>query len=340
MGDPSAIARWTALPPSTAGAPRLDVVDGWEQLPSGRRHLDVAAVAIDSKDRVYLFTRLDPAVLVYERNGRFIRAWGGGLFSERTHGITIGPDDSVYCVDEADHSVRKFTADGVLLQTIGTRGQASDTGYDGKDLATIARGGPPFNRPTNLAIAPSGDLYVTDGYGNARVHQFSSDGTLIRSWGLPGGGPGEFRLPHGVCVLTDGRVLVADRENDRIQVFDPDGRYVDEWTDIQRPCQIALGPDGLLYAAELWRQKGQRSYRLGDVATDRYGRVSILTTDGAVLARFGGMAPGTPGGFTAPHGIAVDSRGDVYVAEVTYHVGVRPGLVAAGAPTIQKLARH
>ncbi|HEV2012249.1 MAG TPA: peptidyl-alpha-hydroxyglycine alpha-amidating lyase family protein [Candidatus Limnocylindria bacterium] len=318
---------------------RLEPVETWEQLPAGRRHDDVAAVAVDSRDRVYLFTRRDPAVLVYERDGRFVRAWPDGLFSERAHGITIGPGDSVYCVDDADHSVRKFTTDGELLLTLGTRGQASDTGYDGSDLATIARGGPPFNRPTNLAVAPNGDLYVSDGYGNARVHQFRADGQLIRSWGQPGGGPGEFRLPHGICVLGDGRVLVADRESDRIQVFDPDGRYLEEWRDIQRPTQLCVGPDGLIYVSELWWRKGQRSERFGEITADRYGRVSALRPDGSVVGRWGGSAPGTPGGFTAPHGIAVDSRGDVYVAEVTYTFGVAPGLVSPGrAPTLQKLA--
>ena len=279
-------------------------------------------------------------MLVYERDGRFVRAWGEGAFTERTHGITIGPDDTVYCVDDADHSVRSFTIDGEQRMTLGTRGRASDTGYDGAAYATIARAGPPFNRPTNLAVAPNGDLYVTDGYGNARVHQFAADGTLIRSWGAPGGGRGEFRIPHGICILADGRVLVADRENDRIQVFDLDGGFLEEWLDIQRPTQLAIGPDGLIYVSELWWQKGQRSHRLGEIAADRYGRVSAIRSDGTVVGRWGGSPPGTPGAFTAPHGIAVDSRGDVYVAEVTYTIGVATGRIPAGAaPTLQKLAR-
>jgi DNA-binding beta-propeller fold protein YncE len=316
-------------------------VDGWEQLPSGLRHADVAAVAVDSTDRVYLFTRGDAAVLVYEQDGRFVRSWDDAGFTERTHGITIGPDDRVYCVDDADHSVRTFTTDGAPLLTLGTRGHPSDTGYDGSAYATIARSGPPFNRPTNLAVAPDGELYVADGYGNARVHRFAADGRLIGSWGEPGGGPGAFRIPHGICVLGDGRVLVADRENDRIQLFDAEGRYLTEWRDIQRPTQLVLAPDGLLYVAELWWRRGQRSHRFGAIDADRYGRVSVLDTGGRVLARYGGTAPGTPGGFTAPHGIAVDSRGDVYVAEVTYTFGIAPGVIPPNsAPTLQKLARR
>ncbi|HEV2250997.1 MAG TPA: peptidyl-alpha-hydroxyglycine alpha-amidating lyase family protein [Candidatus Limnocylindria bacterium] len=278
---------------------------------------------------------------MYERDGRFVRAWPEGLFSERAHGITAAPDGSIWCVDDADHSVRKFTPDGEVLRTLGTRGVPSATGYDGTAIATIHRAGPPFNRPTNLAVAPTGDLYVTDGYGNARVHQFAPSGTLIRSWGAPGTGPGEFRLPHGIAILPDGRVLVADRENDRIQIFDLAGAFVGEWLDVQRPTHLAVGPDGLVYVTELPWLRGQRSLRFGDVVADRYGRVTALTDDGEAVARWGGRPMGTPGAFTAPHGIAVDSRGDVYVAEVTYTIGVAPGLIApGGAPTLQKLARR
>lgn len=168
-------------------APRYTVVEGWEQLPEGYIHRDVPDVAVDSRDRVYLITRNDPRVIVYERDGTFVRSWGERILTERAHGITIDSDDFVYCVDDADQTVRKFTPDGKLLMTIGTSGLASDTGYDGSKqslyerLSSIKRGGPPFNRPTAVAIAPSGEIYVSDGYGNARVHRFSPEGKLIQS---------------------------------------------------------------------------------------------------------------------------------------------------------------
>lgn len=192
---------------------RYGLVSNWEQLPAGHRHRDVAGVAVDGADRVYLITRGDAQVIVYERDGTFVRSWGAGTFTERTHGITVAPDGSVFCVDDAGHDVRKFTPEGVELQRLGT-GEPSDTGYDGQDLASI-RGGPPFNRPTNVAILPQGELFVTDGYGNARVHVFAPDGRLLRSWGEPGSGNGQFTVPHGIALIADGRVLVADRENDR-----------------------------------------------------------------------------------------------------------------------------
>src|ERR671935_567767 len=309
----------------------------WERLPAGLAHRDVAAVAVDSRDRVYLATRVRSCIFVYERDGRFVRTWGEGIFTDRLHGLTMHPDGSLFVVDDAGHAVRHFTVDGKELAPIGPVGKPSDTGYDGSNLATVMRAAGPYNRPTNVAVAPNGDLYVSDGYGNARVHHFSPDGRLIRSWGEPGRGPGQFKISHGICVLPDGRVLVCDRENDRIQIFSDDGKFVGEWSDMRRPTHLVLGPDGLLYVAELWWRKGLKRPNGDEVKEDLYGRVSILDTDGKVQARIGGGPANTPGNFTAPHGIAVDSRGDVYVAEVTWTIGVSAGVVADGAPTIQKL---
>lgn len=314
------------------------VVEGWEQLPDGFHHGDVAGVAVDSADRVYLFTRRESRILVYERDGSFVAAWGEDFFTPRTHGLTIGPDDTLYCVDEGHHAVYRFTPEGRLLQTIGTPDTPSDTGYDGS-LASITRGGPPFNRPTNLAVAPGGDLYVSDGYGNARVHRFRPDGTLVRSWGEPGTGPGEFNLPHGILVTGDGRVLVADRENDRIQVFDGDGGFLEEWADVQRPTNLALDRAGRIHVSELWRPAGDASMRTGASEEDRPGRVSIYEPGGRLVERWGASPDrAAAGAFVAPHDIAVDSHGDVYVGEVTWTFGVSRGAVPEGTHTFQKFA--
>lgn len=314
------------------------VVEGWEQLPDGFHHGDVAGVAVDSADRVYLFTRRESRILVYERDGSFVAAWGEDFFTPRTHGLTIGPDDTLYCVDEGHHAVYRFTPEGRLLQTIGTPDTPSDTGYDGS-LASITRGGPPFNRPTNLAVAPGGDLYVSDGYGNARVHRFRPDGRLVRSWGEPGTGPGEFNLPHGILVTGDGRVLVADRENDRIQVFDGDGGFLEEWADVQRPTNLALDRAGRIHVSELWRPAGDASMRTGASEEDRPGRVSIYEPGGRLVERWGASPDrAAAGAFVAPHDIAVDSHGDVYVGEVTWTFGVSRGAVPEGTHTFQKFA--
>src|SRR5262249_5479221 len=148
---------------------------------------------------------------------------------KRAHGIFIGPDDAVYCIDDFDHTFRKFTTDGKLLMTLGTSGKPSDTGATSIDFRTIRHSGPPFHYPTDLALAPDGSLYVSDGYGNARIHKFSPDGRLLFSWGEPGDGPGQFRVPHGIAVDRQGFVYVADRENSRVQIFAPDGKYLSEW---------------------------------------------------------------------------------------------------------------
>jgi len=319
--------------------PRFEVIEGWEQLPAGYVHKDVDGVATDSRDRVYLLTRGDARVIVYERDGTFVTSWGENIFTPRTHGICIGPDDSVWTVDDGDHTVRRFTTDGQQLMVIGTPGVASDTGYDGKTVQSIQRGAPPFNRPTDAAVAPNGDLYVVDGYGNARVHHFTTDGKLIRSWGEPGTGPGQFHLPHAVFVARDGRVLVADRENDRIQFFSPEGEYLDQWTHVQRPTDLYIDRGGLVYVSELWWRVGQSSFVHGPIKYDLPGRLSVFDLDGNLLLRWCSADRCAAGNFIAPHTLCVDSRGDLYVGEVTYTYAVKNGLVPADAHTFQKFVR-
>lgn len=299
---------------------RYALAEGWEQLPKkGYKHRSVADVAVDSRDRVYLFTRDDNRVIVYERNGTFVTAWGDGRFRGRAHGITIGPDDSVYCVNDLDHTVRKFTPGGELLMTLGTVDMPSDTGYDrskktqAEKNASIARSGPPFNRPTKVAVAASGELYVSDGYGNARVHRFTADGRLMQSCGEPGTGPGQFMVPHGIAVAADGRVLVADRDNDRIQIFTRDGEYLQEWTGLSRPTSLFIDRTGLLYVTEVGWAFDPDAAPPGGV-DDMPLRVSVLDEKGSVVARWESAEGGDLGKFVPPHGICVDSHGDLYLA--------------------------
>jgi sugar lactone lactonase YvrE len=317
-----------------------EVIEGWEQLPAGYVHRDVDGVAVDSRDRVYLVTRSDERVIVYEPDGTFLMSWGEDVFTPRTHGVTVGPDDSVYIVDDGDHTVRKFTPEGEQLMVIGTPGVPSDTGYDKeKGLTSIARGGPPFNRPTNVALASNGELYVCDGYGNARVHRFTADGKLIQSWGEPGIGPSQFNLPHGIAIDAEGKVLVADRENDRIQFFSADGEYLDQWIHVQRPTDIVIDSEGLIYISSLWWRVGQHSFVNGPIKYDLPGHISVLDPNGNVLLRWISADRCASGNFVAPHTLCVDSHGDLYVGEVTYTFGVEKGLVPEDCHTFQKFAR-
>ena len=245
---------------------------------------------------------------------------------------------TLFCTDDGNHTVRQFTPEGKLLMTLGTLDTPSDTGYDGKDSINIPRPAGPFNRPTNVAVGLKGRLYISDGYGNCRVHVFSPTGELLRSWGVSGKGPGQFHLPHGIATSADGRVFVCDRENDRIQIFDPDGEYLAEWTDTQRPTHIVFDRQGRAYVSELWWHKGQTSQRHGPITVPRHGRTSVFDKDGKLLARWGTPDAVAPGSFVAPHGLAVDSKGDVYVGEVSWTFAVSRGLAPAGCHTFKKFA--
>jgi hypothetical protein len=282
-------------------------------------------VAVGADDVVYFLTRTPGLILVCDRSGTLHDIWGEHVLSARPHGITAGHDGFIYCVDEVRHAVFRFDRTGSLVATIGTSGVPSDTGIDYtiSDLqartATISRSAGPFNHPTGLAVAVNGDLYVADGYGNARIHRFTAEGELVASWGEPGVASGQFHIPHALIIDSEDRVLVADRENERIQVFSTDGDYVEEWGDVQRPAGLALASDGLVYVAELSCAPGYASWTRPPVRSRKPSRLSVLDRRGRVVARFGaGDDPCVPGVMAAAHGIAVDSAGDVYVAEITF----------------------
>lgn len=322
-----------------AGPYRYEALAHWEHLPPGWSFGEVAGVATDSQDRVYVFNRGEHPVCVFARDGRFLGSWGEGLVV-RAHGIHIGPDDTVYLTDDLDHTVRHFTPEGQLLRTYGTRGVPSDTGIVGLDYRTIQRAGPPFHRPTNAAHGPDGSLYVSDGYGNARIHRFAPDGRLLASWGEPGTGPGQFQLPHGIAVHRDGRVFVADRENSRVQIFTAEGRFLTAWTDVARPMQVVLDPDDHVFVAEVGWRAGLFPWQVPP--HDPPGaRVSIFTLEGKLLARWGDVGhPCAPGNFFAPHDLCLDRHGDLYVGEVVLSAGGNQGLVPRNCHALQKFVRR
>ena len=265
-----------------------DVIENWAKLPEGWRFGWIPAVACDSQDRVFVYSRSEHPLVLFDSAGNFLASWGEGILAD-AHGIYIDGDDNVYCTERNTHCVRKFNRDGELVMTLGTPGLQG------------AADGDPFRLPTDLAIASTGDLYISDGYGNARVHQYAPDGKLIRSWGSWGSGPGQFGLSHCVRVDRYDRVWVCDREHNRIEFFDLTGKFLDEWTGLYHPDTIFFDRDkDVVYIAELDQQ------------------VSIYDFDRKLLAQWGGRRKSdTPGEFKAcPHGTWVDSVGDLYVGEV------------------------
>src|SRR3989442_1170345 len=211
------------------GAYRYEVVDQGAKLPPGREfNADVAAVGVDGQDRVYAFNRGQHPMVVFDRDGNFLRSWGEGVF-RRAHGVHMAPDDTLWLTDDGDHTVRHCTLDGRVLLTIGIPGAPKPY-----------MSGEPFHRCTHTALSPQGDLYVSDGYGNSRVHKFAPNGALLLSWGEPGTDPGQFNIPHNICCDPDGWVYVADRENHRVQVFDGNGKYEAQWNNMHRPSGLYM----------------------------------------------------------------------------------------------------
>ncbi|MBD3183382.1 hypothetical protein GF312_13880 [Candidatus Poribacteria bacterium] len=265
---------------------RYEVQEGWAKLPDGWEFTQVPGVVIDSEDKVYVFNRGEHPVIIFDVDGNFIKSWGEGIFNT-PHGAFLDEDENLYLADSGDHTVRKFTKDGKLLMTLGTKDIPADEGS-------------PFNKPTGVAVSPSGHIYVSDGYGNHNVHKFSSHGELLLSWGVEGEDAGEFALPHGVFVDKNNQVYVADRENHRIQRFTPEGEFIKQWTDFRehKPCTVFI-KDNIVYIPEL------------------HQRMSIMTIDGQLLARWGKDDPThEPGMFYAAHTACVDSKGDLYIGEV------------------------
>jgi DNA-binding beta-propeller fold protein YncE len=274
----------------TAGSNRLTVALGdrhyrverpWGQWPDRFRSGLITDVAVDSADNVYVYQRYDtlagqtgPAITVFDPEGLYLRHWGDGLIAD-AHMLCIAPDDRVFLVDRDAHQILACDPQGALLFTLGERHRPNT----------------PFNHPTDIAVALNGAFYVSDGYGNAKVHWFAADGELRRSWGQPGSGPGEFTTPHGICVLGDGRVLVGDRENNRIQVFSPEGEFIAAWGDFYHPMDIHADAEGLVYVS------------------DQVPRLTLLDNDGNLV---GCCRPVLNGG----HGVCGDSGGNIYLAEL------------------------
>lgn len=269
--------------PPTGRFPDYQPVPGWAKLPDDIKFGPVSAVATDADYRVYVFHRGKTPVVVFDRDGKYLRSWGDGHFTT-PHGLRIDPAGNVWTTDMSSHQVLKFDAEGKLLLTLGKKGEKGDS----PDR---------FNRPTDVAVTPSGEFYISDGYGNSRVIKFSKEGKFLKQWGKRGTGEGEFNLPHAICLDAKGRVYVGDRENKRIQVFDAEGKFLAQWKESGSPYGLFLFKDRMFVAD----------------AVNNW--VQVLDMEGKPLGRWG-QTGSAPGQFKSSHMLCVDSKGAVYVAEV------------------------
>jgi peptidylglycine monooxygenase len=255
----------------TLGEHRYAVIYRWNRVQLGH----ISQLALDRARRVYVFQRTGSPIVVLNPEGELAASWGTGQIRD-PHGIFITADDRVFLVDRDAHQIMMFDTEGRLQSTLGERHHP--------------RFGLPFNHPTDVAVAPSGEIYVSDGYGNAHVHRFAANGEHLGTWGGIGTGPGQFSTPHGIWVTADGRVLVADRENNRIQIFTGDGMYLAEWGDLYHPMDIYGDADGTIYV------------------TDQAPRIVAFASDGEVIGRCKAVG-------VYSHGIWGDAAGNLFLCE-------------------------
>lgn len=278
-----------------SGKYTYSLVKSWGMVAAGWTWGEIVGLAVDAQDRVFVASRSQHPLAVFDTEGNLLETWGDDvLFTNQAHGLFIDSVDNVYFIDAVNHCLLKFDRMGALVMTLGTPGQAAIVD------------GAPFSGPTDAAVASTGELYVSDGYGNARVHKYSAAGELLLTWGERGDGLGQFSISHSVRVDDQDRVWICDRENNRVQIFDSNGEYLRAWNDLLRPNTIHFDPhEPVVYVAELGR-------RLSIFALDDEG------FPGRLLAQWADLAPSETPGFWlgGPHGICTDRAGNLYVGEV------------------------
>ncbi len=278
----------------------------WPQRPEGVEWGQMAGVAVDDKDQIWLHTRANPPVQVYDVDGKYIRGWGEGLIGS-AHYLKIDHQGMIWLADVGKHVIMQFTPQGKLLKTLGTPGEPGD---DQKH----------FDKPTDMAVTPDGQVFVSDGYGNRRVVHFDKHGKFVKAWGKEGTGPGEFMLPHAITMDSQGRLYVADRSNVRVQVFDQSGKFLQQWRNLLVPWGLTITENDEIWACGsspmAWEEgtgllgcppRGQVFMRF-----DPTGRLLQLWT-----VPKGRDRREQPGELNWLHALAVDSKGNLYAGDIT-----------------------
>jgi hypothetical protein len=306
----AAVAGFTPSRDVCAAYPKVNLalgyqVDpGWPQRPAEIRWRYCTGVAVDKQDRVWMLNEIEPQVQIYTKEGEFVDAWRK-LGFRSPHSLRIDPQGNVWIADYSRHIVRKYSPQGKLLLTLGTLDQAGD------DPAH-------FNSPTDTAIGPRGDVFVTDGYGNNRIVHFDPAGKFVKAWGKLGVGAGELSQPHSIVIDSQGRLYVGERNNCRIQVFDQEGRSLAEWRNLVNPWGMWITPRDEILVSGSSPKRWTERHNLGNPPTDalvlkfnRNGRALELWT--FPMAQPGRMIPGE---IDWIHAIAADSAGNLYLGDV------------------------
>jgi len=294
-------------------------IENWARMPEGRTWGSTSAVDVDRDGKsIWVAERCGantcvgsslPTVLKFDASGTLLTSFAAGMFIF-PHGIHVDRDGNIWIADGtppgrgtpppagAGHTVVKFSPDGKVLMTLGTPGGAMEPGY--------------FFQPNDVLVAPDGAIFVSEGHGgpNSRILKFTKDGRLMKTWGKKGTLPGEFDQPHALAMDSKGRLFVGDRGNNRIQIFDQDGKFLEQWTEFSRPSGIYIDKDDTIYVTDS---------ESGSVARDRtdwkrgirIGRIS----DRKVIAFIPDPVENVTG-TSAAEGVAVDAAGNIYGAEV------------------------
>jgi len=296
-----------------SGRHKYELLDKWAKLPEGITFRNSVSLAIDSQDRVFIYSRENNfPMTVFDREGNHLSTWGQGWFG-RAHNVHVGPDGMIYCADMGNHTVSKWTPEGKLMMTLGTKDKPSDTGYAGiqgikprhsyyEKLIVASycfaqkHVAGPFNRPTGVYVAANGEIFVSDGYGNAQIHRFSPEGKLISSWGELGEGLDQFICPHSIWLDKQERLFVADRSNCRIGIFDKEGILISYIGELSQPCHAYVDPEETVFIPEAMGLS-----------------MAICDIKGKLLARWHNDELHNIMPFTYPHIAASDSRGDLYL---------------------------
>ncbi|MHC4535909.1 MAG: peptidyl-alpha-hydroxyglycine alpha-amidating lyase family protein [Planctomycetota bacterium] len=276
----------------------------WPKKPDRFKWAQMAGIAVDKQDQIYIYTRSQPTVQVYNTDGALLRAW----FiedSSGSHFIRVGPEGNIWTANIAEHVIRKYDTSGKLLLTLG------ETGVAGADKGH-------FDKPTDMAILPSGDIFVSDGYGNRRIVHFDANGEYVNQWGQEGDGPGQFALPHAIIADSLNRLYVADRENARIQVFGIRGKLLAVWEDVVTPWGLCITKNDEIWACGSSVKKDENGKCLVLPPPDEI--LVKLDVGGKVLSRVTlektTVPPGKSGELDWVHAVAFDSKGNLYLGDI------------------------